>query len=238
MKISSKSWENYIAQLSKLSSISGSKMKAYLEKHGIPEDGAQRKALIDYANSLSWNYGDAAATLACQMYDEIAIRSKVNVPPAEPADAASYQEVARAMNGVMKQTDDYGYISSVVGRLVKQAAADTTLQNAHRDHAEFAWIPHGDTCAFCIALASRGWREVGGMKDGHAEHIHANCDCEYAIRFNNDTEYESYDPSVYEDIYYDADTSSYGLHDGHWQSMSTARINGIRRAQYADKIIV
>lgn len=76
------------------------------------------------------------------------------------------------------------------------------------------------------------------MKDGHAEHIHANCDCEYAIRFNNDTEYESYDPRVYEDIYYDADTSSYGLHDGHWQSMSTARINGIRRAQYADKIIV
>ena len=80
-------------------------------------------------------------------------------------------------------------LQSAVSRLVKPAGADTTLKNAIRDGAEFAWIPHGDTCAFCLMLASRGWQKAGKrtLKNGHAEHIHANCDCEYAVRFNAST---------------------------------------------------
>ena len=48
-----------------------------------------------------------------------------------------------------------------VSRLVKRAGADTTLKNAQRDGAEFAWVPHGDSCAFCLTLASRGWQRAG-----------------------------------------------------------------------------
>lgn len=47
-----------------------------------------------------------------------------------------------------------------VSRLVKRAGADTTLKNAQRDGAEFAWVPHGDSCAFCLTLASRGWQRA------------------------------------------------------------------------------
>ncbi|MBR4692904.1 MAG: hypothetical protein IKP17_09110 [Oscillospiraceae bacterium] len=38
-------------------------------------------------------------------------------------------------------------------------------------------MPSGDTCAFCITLASRGWQKAGreAIKGGHAEHIHNNC---------------------------------------------------------------
>lgn len=80
-------------------------------------------------------------------------------------------------------------MQSGVSRLVKQAGADTSLKNAARDGAEWAWIPHGDTCAFCITLASRGWQRqsLKAMMGGHAEHIHSNCDCEYAIRFSHST---------------------------------------------------
>ena len=53
------------------------------------------------------------------------------------------------------------------------------LKNAVRDGAEWAWVPHGDTCPFCITLASNGWQKASRkvLKGGHAEHIHANCDC-------------------------------------------------------------
>ena len=86
-----------------------------------------------------------------------------------------------------------------VSRLVKRAGADTTLKNAQRDGAEFAWVPHGDSCAFCLTLASRGWQRASqaAIKGGHAEHIHANCDCEYAVRFDGRTSVAGYDPEAY-----------------------------------------
>ena len=48
---------------------------------------------------------------------------------------------------------------------VKKAGIDTTLQNAYRDRpkkygkkrntgAQVAWVPSGDTCPFCLMLAS------------------------------------------------------------------------------------
>ena len=45
------------------------------------------------------------------------------------------------------------------------------LKNALRDGAEFAWVPNGDTCAFCMTLASRGWQRASkrAIKNGHAE---------------------------------------------------------------------
>ena len=78
------------------------------------------------------------------------------------------------------------------------------LQNAKRDHAQFAWIPMGDTCAFCLTLASRGWQYMSqrAMKNGHAQHIHANCDCEYCVRFDTTSTVEGYDPDALQEKYY------------------------------------
>jgi hypothetical protein len=97
------------------------------------------------------------------------------------------------------------------------------VQNAVRDGAEWAWVPSGDSCAFCIALASRGWETASqkALKGNHAQHIHANCDCAYAIRFDGESKYESYDPAKYKEIY---DNAS----DGN----SYEKINAIRREKY------
>ena len=56
-----------------------------------------------------------------------------------------------------------------------------------------------DICAFCITLASRGWQRASeaALRGGHAEHIHANCDCEYAIRFDRYSTVAGYDPEKY-----------------------------------------
>lgn len=134
--------------------------------------------LIAYAYALATKYGEGSAALSCEMYDLIAeLQSRVLRPPAVPAETASYETVAKTVNGVIKESDRL--VPAVVGRLVKQAGADTTLQNALRDGAEFAWIPSGDSCAFCLTLASQGWQRASkkSIRNGHASHIHSNCNC-------------------------------------------------------------
>ena len=216
MRITEKTWVEYIGRLSRLNETAGREMAAYIANHGTQDTAA----LIEYAFALAQKYGEGSAELACQMYDAIAEASGADVPAAEPAEPASYDETAKMVNATK---DSPPLLQSGVSRLVKQAGADTTLKNAIRDGAEWAWVPHGDTCPFCITLASRGWQPASekALKGGHAEHIHANCDCEYAIRFDNRTTVAGYDPDKYLDQYY-----SYG-----------GDINAMRRAQYAgDKV--
>lgn len=189
-------------------------MQEWVRKHGFSDD----KALLDYAYALSSHYGQAIGSLACEMYEKTAAAQGAIVPTAEMADLPEYGEVAKAVHGTMKQSQ--AKVPATVARLVKQVGADTTLKNAKRDGAQFAWIPHGDTCAFCITLASRGWQYMSdkALKGGHAEHIHANCDCEYAVRFDGHSTVAGYDPDKYLEIYNNMSGSS-----------SDEKINSLRR---------
>ena len=117
-----------------------------------------KRDLIDYAYSLVEYYGDGTATVACELYDAIAAFQNAKVPAAVPAAKATRDDVAKTLLGVLKDTDNEEYVSAVVGRMVKQVGQDTLLQNAVRDGAEFAWVPAGETCAFCIPLAANGWQ--------------------------------------------------------------------------------
>lgn len=123
-----------------------------------------------------------------------------------------------------------------VSRLVKRAGADTTLKNAVRDGAEWAWVPHGDTCPFCITLASNGWQKASSkvLKGGHADHIHANCDCEFAIRFDHNTTVAGYDPDKYLKQYRDAGGDINKMRRVNYAA-NKERINAQKRAAYAVK---
>ncbi len=218
MEITEKTWTEYISQLARLNEIAAQKMAAYITRHGT----ADTAALTEYAYALVQKYGEGSAELACQMYDAVAESSGAGVPPAEPAEPADYGETAKMVNATKQSPPQ---LQGGVSRLVKRAGADTTLKNAIRDGAEWAWVPHGDTCPFCITLASRGWQRASkkALKGNHAEHIHAHCNCEYAVRFDGRTTVAGYDPDKY--------LAQYNAHGGD--------INAMRRAQYAknkDKI--
>lgn len=212
MKITEKTWVEYITRLARLNETAGQKMAEYIAKYGT----ADTDALIEYAYALVQKYGEGSAELACQMYDAIAAASAAGVPPAVPAAPATYGETASMVDATMGSPP---LLQGGVSRLVKQAGADTTLKNAIRDGSEWAWVPHGDTCPFCITLASNGWQRASkkALKGDHAQHIHAHCDCEYVIRFDSSTTVAGYDPDKYLEQYY-----AYG-----------GDINAMRRAQYA-----
>lgn len=224
MIISETTWrEKFIARLRKINEAAVATMQEYLTSHSLItlQDW---NALIDYAYSVSSAYGESAASIACEFYDAVAAASNANIPSAEPAPTASYQEVAKAIRGTGK-SENIDLMANSIGRLVKMAGVDTTMQNALRDGAEWAWIPSGDTCAFCLVLASRGWQKASkkAIKGGHAEHIHANCDCTYAVRFNRETNVEGYDSTLFLNIYENAEGDN-----------PEEKINSMRRALYAE----
>lgn len=223
MRISDRDWSQYITRLRAVNEAAAGKMSQYLTAHGLPSSDEELRSLLLYAYSIATTYGEAAAELACQMYDAMGIASNIILASAEPAPTATYDEVARAVQGTLK-TGNAETVAGSVGRLVKMTGVDTTMRNALRDGAEWAWIPRGETCAFCIMLASNGWQKASktAIKNGHAQHIHANCDCTYAVRFDRQTDVEGYDPDKYFDMYASADGSR-------WQD----KLNSMRRAAYA-----
>ena len=224
MKITSKSWNRYITTLRRLNDRASNEMLAYIRSltdRGITGQ-EQINLAIEYAYALATKYGEASAAAACDMYDAIMELQGANLPPAAPAQTATIDETAKAVVGTYK-TGNPKIVSQAVGRLVKMASADTMQQNALRDGCEWAWVPQGDTCAFCITLASRGWQKASrkAIRNGHAEHIHANCDCTYCVRYRPDIDVEGYDPDKYLAMYEDADGST-----------PEQRINAMRRDFY------
>ena len=222
MKISKSDWIRYREMMSKISRKAAEEFDARFQGK---INTVERKEVIDYAMALVEKYSEASSELACQMYERIAELSGVDIPPAVPAETAEYGEVAKGINGTLKQSPEGKLCRDVVDRLVKRAGADTMLKNAERDRAQFAWVPHGDTCSFCIILASRGWQNISKktLKNGHAEHIHAHCDCQYCVRFNQNTEVEGYDPDQYLDMYENAEGDK-------WRD----KLNAMRRKKYKD----
>lgn len=221
MKISSAVWEKYIENLRKINDAAAAKVSDFYKTRTWTEDNIE--TLIDYCFAVATKYGEAAAELTAQMYDAVAVTERKVVEAAVPANTATYGEVSKTVRGTLDFSQAPESIGASVARLVKMAGVDTTMQNALRDGAEWAWIPHGYTCAFCIMLASQGWQPASqkAIKGGHAEHIHANCDCTYAIRFNEDSNVAGYDADRYLEMYERA--------DGH---TGRQKLNSMRRELY------
>ena len=219
MTISAKTWQAFVTKLAQINAAAGTKMRQYIARYGLEDT----QALIRYAYALATRYGEASASLAADMYDAIAALSGVSLPPAVAAPTAAYGDTAAAMYATAASGSPE-QVAAAIERLVKLPSADTMLQNAIRDQAEFAWIPSGDTCAFCLAVASRGWQDASPkiLKGGHAEHIHGNCDCMFCIRFDPFSEVAGYNNGErYREMYDDAEGRS-----------SADKINSMRRKFY------
>ena len=256
MYISTKDWKAYISKLRKLNDEAAQKIVLYVQQHGF----ANTDALIRYCYSVVEKYGTGSAALSAAMYDATALMQGAAVPAAEMASLASYGDVAKTVHGVLKTSSNVDELAGAVTRWVKKAGCDTTLQNAVRDScsndlystgrkkygkkkntgAQFAWVPMGDTCAFCLALAANGWQyQTSGAAAEHAEHIHSNCDCTYAVRFNENSGIEGYDPDaiadqIWNDVVEQGATDGYKDLDSFYHgAFNSDVINAVRRQNYA-----
>lgn len=220
MYISKKDWTAFVNRLSAINSKAGDAVREYITKVGM----ADVNAFIRYCCQTANHYGTASAALTALMYDTIAHLEGLNLPEAELADGPTYGDVAKAIHGTLKTSENAEELSGAIERLVKMVGQDTLIKNGLRDGAEFAWIPMGDTCAFCQILASRGWQGASkaAIKNGHATHIHSHCDCTYMVRHRPDFDVRGYEPNKYLEKYENAS-------DGDWK----AKMRAMRREDYA-----
>jgi len=222
MKLSSKDYKNFTQALKKINDTAGSAMEQYIANYGLDDVDS----LVRYGYGVSSVYGNASASLAAIMYDEIVAMENKVFPAAELAENPEFGEVAQAIQGTLKQSVNIKEVSGAVSRLVKRTGQDTLIKNGMRDGAEFAWVPIGDTCPLCKTIASRGWQPISkkALKKGHAEHIHANCDCSYMIRHDSNFNVAGYNPDKYLEEYENAEGKT-----------ASEKINSMRRMQYAKR---
>lgn len=192
MRTSQRAQSEYVSKLSNLSRLASKKMKEWIDLHPYRSE----KELVKKAVSLVNRYGEASAELSCEMYEKIARSQDIKIKTAEAEEVPDYGEIAKAIYGTLKESKER--VPDTVERLVKQVGSDTTLRNAKRDGAYFAWVPRGDSCKFCMVMAAFGWQKAGNntINGNHATHIHAHCDCQYMVDFKGNMSINGYNPDV------------------------------------------
>jgi len=148
-----------------------------------------RDALLDFFPELIAAYGDGAALLAADFYDELR-----DVPPsaarfsatlATPPDSAQAKAAARWGLGPLFTADPDPAqtllnLALVTNRLVLQSGRDTISRSAFSDPVRtgYARVPTGThTCRFCVMLASRGAVYADAAAAGEGNKYHGECDC-------------------------------------------------------------
>ena len=208
-------WQEYIERLRLVNEAAAEEMRAYVRVHGFGNEAE----LIQVAHEIATKYGEAAASATCDMYDAIAQFQGVNVKPAEPAAMSTLEEVRDTLMSALERAPST--IDAETGKLVKKTSTRTMRKNAARDGAQMALIPGGDGCPFCMMLASRGWESA--RKDSSFDaHLHKNCQCEYAVRFNGDLNVQGYDPDAIYNEFIDTGARTWN-----------GRMNAMRRANYS-----
>ncbi len=187
MQIPKQSADAYAAAVDSQADEAARRMRASLSTLDFSGGYEERKAARDEAmesfKELVSVYGDAAATLAADFYEELAESA------GEQSVESSVRYAARNLFGQQASAAAFAdAMDAALRRYVKKMANDTVSRNAVRDGArhgvKFARVPTGaETCAFCIMLASRGFVYASEKTAGEFDHFHDNCDCKVVAGF-------------------------------------------------------
>lgn len=184
----------------------------------ISNSEAVRDALLEFVPALAREYGDVAATVAAEWYEEL--RSDVTSRPfstqlaALKPDAAVEASVRYAAGHLFEgdPADTLAALSGSLQRFVTYGSRATVARNVQLDpmRPRFGRVPSGaKTCAFCALVSSRGFVYHSQKSAGEFDHYHSDCDCVIAVEFDRDQHHiEGYDPDRLYDIYMRARDSS------------------------------
>lgn len=192
----------------------------------ISNSEAVRDALLEFVPALVREYGDVAATVAAEWYEElrsdVTSRSFSAQLAALKPDAAVEASVRYAA-GHLFDGDPAGtlaLLSGSVQRFVTYGSRATVARNVQLDPLKprYGRVPSGSrTCAWCGLMASRGFvyhskvsaGDGPGGRRGYGDDYHDDCDCQVVVEFDREQHHiEGYDPDRLYDIYMRARSSS------------------------------
>lgn len=142
-----------------------------------------REAVVNVMQAYCSEATDVVAMLAAEFYDglrAIEVGERMGALALSGRDPAATEGAVRAFAQLLVEGKREAFVARCSERLdyeCKVAAAQACMENARRDRhkPKFARVPAGgETCDFCLMLASRGFVYASEQS---ASHAHANCDC-------------------------------------------------------------
>lgn len=178
-------------------------------------DGMTVEELVDAATNVAMKFQRLGCELGAQWYDLCSELAGLNVEPAivEDMDAAGIAERASAAAG--RATPDNplaafnAYLQDEINRSIRETGSANLWRDYERGMAPGRWarVPVGDTCAFCLMLASQGaWylSEKSALGE-EAGHYHRNCDCIAVYHADPESIAGYRSLTKYKEMYYHAD---------------------------------
>ena len=204
MELSRKALSRYDERLSKLEGAAydyaASRISAYTDRFPGASPAAVRDFAIEKVNEAVLSYGDGAASLAADLYEQMAeaAGAKVKGAALDTSDVSGYidrevrYQMGKFLAGDLKGFSDA--CGSKASDQVSRRANQTMRINAKRDRLRFARVPMGgETCTFCAMLASRGFVYRSAKTAGEGNHYHKHCRCKVIPGFDG-MGVEGYDP--------------------------------------------
>lgn len=173
---------------------------------------AVQRALFDFIPALVAEYGDVAATVAADWYDEfraaerVAGRFRAPLAPPLPIEQVNGRlGFATRASGPLWLGDSAtvtAFLGLMVNEYALQPGRDTVMEAAHKDNAAYARVPEPGACKFCLMLASRGF-VYSKSTAGGTDKFHGKCRCNTMPVWDETkarVEY-GYDPDALYDLY-------------------------------------
>jgi len=169
-------------------------------------------SLFEYVPTLCSEYGDMAATVAADWFEELRAAEGVTgsfrapLAPSVPLEQVNARlGYATRASGPLWLGDSATlttFLAMMTNEYALQPGRDTVMAAAHKDNAAYARVPEPGACKFCLMLASRGFvyskATAGGTKK-----FHGKCRCN-AVPVWDETKARvqyGYDPNALYDQY-------------------------------------
>lgn len=179
-------------------------------------DGMSVEDVTQTAVRIAEKYSMLGCELGAQWYDLCSELAGLDVDPAylPDPDIETIEKGANAAAGASRR-GDYGAFNNFLNNMVMTSIRETGTANLWRDYerglapGRWARVPVGETCAWCIMLASQGaWylseQSALGSEPGH---YHSDCDC-VAVFHADANDISGYtDLMTYKQMYYDAENA-------------------------------
>lgn len=158
-------------------------LSAFWATLNLTKPEAARDALLRFLPTLTDAYGDVAASVAADWYDDLreaaGVRSGYSVALAENTPHAAVRQRTRfGATHLFTDTPDQtlAFLTSAVSKYVLAPGWDTIQENSIRDPAASGWHREvrAGACKFCRMLAGRG--AVYKKATAHFA-AHDNCNC-------------------------------------------------------------
>jgi len=158
-------------------------LRAMFASMDLARPDAAAAALREFVPALVLEYGDMAASLAADWYDEVRAtegipgRFRASMMPSPYQDAA--EPTARRAAGALFTSnpgDALTSLESAVGKYALAAGRSTITTSSYRDPQASGWqrVVRSGGCDFCKMLAGRG----GVYKEATADFAaHGHCNC-------------------------------------------------------------